>query len=203
MKARITKEMIAEAGFTIVRKEGEAKLSVRNVAAKLGCSTQPVMYWFKTTEELRASVLERANGFHTAYLMRLSPDDADIMIGIGMNYIHFAADERNLFRFIVMSDKAQNTGLAELISSEDAGGMLVPFQQRYGLTPDQARDVFEALFVCFHGYAALVAYGALHYDAVRFRRQLVRICSSVTEDIKMARAKRVYTSGEDAVPLHF
>ena len=47
-KAKITRDMIIEAGIKVVREKGAESLNVRQVAAVLGCSTQPVMYHFST-----------------------------------------------------------------------------------------------------------------------------------------------------------
>lgn len=178
-KGRITRDAIIEAGFALVREEGEEKLNARGVAARIGCSTQPVMYVYKTMVELRSDILERANGFHTSFLSQSSDSDSDILINLGMNYIRFAAEEKNLFRFIAMSDKSGSSGLAELISSEDAEWLLQPLEQRYGLTSDQARDAVEALFVSFHGFAALIAYNSSSYDPAHCKRQLIRIYNGV------------------------
>ena len=52
-RAKITKEMIAEAAFEVPRAEGAGKINARRVSQKLGCSTQPVMYHFKTMGELK------------------------------------------------------------------------------------------------------------------------------------------------------
>ena len=75
-KAKITRDMIIEAGLQIVRTEGAENLNVRRVAAMLDCSTQPVMYYFKTVSELKASVYDAANEVHTAYIMA---PDSEIM----------------------------------------------------------------------------------------------------------------------------
>ena len=47
-KVKITKEMIIDAAFEIARSEGAENINARAVSKKLGCSTQPVMYHFKT-----------------------------------------------------------------------------------------------------------------------------------------------------------
>lgn len=52
-KVKITKEMIIDAAFEIARSEGAENINARTVSKKLGCSTQPVMYHFKTIEELK------------------------------------------------------------------------------------------------------------------------------------------------------
>ena len=53
-KVKITKEMIIDAAFEIARSEGAENINARTVSKKLGCSTQPVMYHFKTIEELKS-----------------------------------------------------------------------------------------------------------------------------------------------------
>ncbi len=197
---RVTKEMIVEAGLGIIREEGEDKLTVRNVAARLGCSTQPVMYCFPTMVELRDSILENANSYHIGYLMKNDNMNTDILIGIGLNYIRFAAEERNLFRFIAMSDNSGG-GLAELINSDDTGELLVPLERMYGLTHEQSRNVFEALFVCFHGYAALMAYSTAKYDHVRFKKQLIRVYRGIITEIKREAQTRNNMDGTTPLTL--
>ena len=185
-KAKVTKDMIVEAGFMIVRDEGENMLNVRNVASILGCSTQPVMYCYPTVSEMKSAVLERANEFHTAYLIQNRSAGEDILLSIGMNYIRFAYHEKHLFRFIVMSDKAQAGGISELITSDDSG-MLDPLARQKGLTTEQMKDVFEALFVSFHGYATLVSQDALRFDELHCKRQLMRIYDGVTDRVRESR----------------
>ena len=199
MKQKVTKEMIVEAGFSIVREEGEPALNVRSVAARLGCSTQPVMYWYKNMSELKADIIARANEFHTAFLTKGGYED--VLVGIGMNYIRFAAEEKNLFRFLVMSDNSDSGGIADLLAPDAAGELLSPLEWKYGLSSDQARDVFEALFSCFHGYAALLAYNAAKYDPLHFKKQLLHIYRGVIDDITSANTKRSMINGSETLKL--
>ena len=67
-RAKITKEMIAEAAFEVPRAEGAGKINARRVSQKLGCSTQPVMYHFKTMGELEKAACERADLYRGAYI---------------------------------------------------------------------------------------------------------------------------------------
>lgn len=45
-KAKITKNMIIDAAFQVVREAGVESINARTVAERLNCSTQPVMYHF-------------------------------------------------------------------------------------------------------------------------------------------------------------
>ena len=70
-KVKITKEMIIDAAFEIARSEGAENINARTVSKKLGCSTQPVMYHFKTIEELKRAVYEKSDEYHSAYIMNM------------------------------------------------------------------------------------------------------------------------------------
>ena len=163
-KAKITKEMIINAGFNIVRKEGQENLNVRRIAAELNCSTQPIMYHYKTVEELKADIYASADSFHTEYIMAQDKKAKDPMLSIGLNYIRFGHDEKFLFRFLFQSDKFQNTSLKELLEGEESEFLLQPLIRQTGLDPGQAKEAFEALFICVHGLASLLANNSMEYD---------------------------------------
>lgn len=54
---RIEKQAILCAAVDVIREKGEQALTVRNIAAMLGCSTQPLYYEFESVEQLRAELL--------------------------------------------------------------------------------------------------------------------------------------------------
>ena len=163
-KARITKDMIIDAGLGVVRSEGQDSLNVRRIAAELNCSTQPIMYHYKTVDELKADIYAAADSFHTEYIMQ-SYDKADNqMLSIGLNYIRFAHDEKFLFRFLFQSDKFHNMSFKELLGNDDTDFLLQPLMQQTGLTKEQAKEAFETLFICAHGFASLLANNSIEYD---------------------------------------
>ena len=55
-RVKITKDMVVDAAFEVVREMGAENINVRTVAKKLGCSTQPIMYHFATIKELKKTV---------------------------------------------------------------------------------------------------------------------------------------------------
>lgn len=163
-KARVTKEMVIEAGFDIVRSEGQESLNVRRIAAKLECSTQPVMYHYKTVEELKADIYAAADKFHTEYIMRQDDKAENPLLSIGLNYIRFAEKEKFLFRFLFQSDKFRNIGFKEMMGNSENDFLIRPLAEQTGLAPEQAKAVFETLFICVHGYASLLANNSMEYS---------------------------------------
>ena len=92
-KAKVTREMIVDAAFEILRSEGEQAVNVRTVSQALNCSTQPVMYHFKTIGALKRALYEKADAYHTACITQIH--GAQPMRDIGLNYIRFGVRERN------------------------------------------------------------------------------------------------------------
>ncbi len=125
-KAKINREMIIDAAYEIVRESGEENINARNIAEKLGCSTQPVLYVFKTMDEIRECVYQKAAEYHSEYLMQIDESDENPMLVIGKNYIRFSVDERNLFRFLFQSN-AFSGRMKGLVDDE----RLLPFCLRF------------------------------------------------------------------------
>ena len=93
-----TREQMVDVAFQLVRREGYASLTARSLAAELGCSTQPIMYQFPELAKLRELVYQKADQYHTAYLF-----SAEDLLGIGLRYVQFAAEEPNWFRLLFQS----------------------------------------------------------------------------------------------------
>lgn len=163
-RARITREMIVEAAFEIARTEGMENVNVRTVSQKLGCSTQPVMYHFAKVEELKRAVYERTDAFHTEYLMNVPDPQEGIMLGIGLNYIRFAREEPQLFRFLFQSGYAAGHSLPDMIDAPSLEPILSAMGQEMELDMASAREVFMTLAMFVHGYASILANHSMAYD---------------------------------------
>lgn len=176
-KARISKEMIIEEAFQIARTEGADKITARRISEKLKCSTQPVLYYFATVEEIKAAVYQQADAYHTCCLMNMEHDYGNPMLNIGMNYIRFAVDERNLFRFLFQSNEFSGTGLTDLIQSEELAPIMQVLQQEIEVTTEEAKEIFTTLFVFVHGYASMFANNEMVYDEKLLEVSLTKVFS--------------------------
>ena len=161
-KSRITREMILDAAYAVAREQGIDLVNARTISQQLGCSTQPVLYYFNHIEDIRCEVYRMADACHAAYLMQL-PDDADPMISIGLNYIRFANQEKLLFRLLFQSDQFAGQNIADLIDTPELLPVLEIFQHEAGLSLDQTKIVFKALMMLVHGYASMLANNTMEY----------------------------------------
>lgn len=174
-KAKVTREMIVDAAFEIARKTGAENINARTVSEKLNCSTQPVMYHFSTIEELKRAAYEKSDWFHTEYLMNIPETQEDIMLGIGLNYIRFAVEEPNLFRFLFQSGFAVENSLLEMINSEELIPVISAMQEEMNMDIEQTKEVFITLALFVHGYASIIANNSLEYDEKLITTHLKRV----------------------------
>lgn len=176
-KAKITKEMVIDAAFEVAREKGAERINARTVSEKLKCSTQPVMYHFATIEELKRTVYAKADRYHSEYLMRFEEAPTDVMLEIGLNYIRFAMEEPNLFRFLFQSNFFTGTTLLEMIDAEELAPVLAAMQGAIGKSIKQVKEIFLTVFLFAHGYACIIANNSLKYDEELIKEHLDRAYS--------------------------
>lgn len=183
-KPRITREMIIDAAFEIARAEGVNSINARTVSQRLGCSTQPVLYYFKRIEDIKRAVYEKADGYHTRYITDTHGDNP--MLEIGILFIRFAQTEKHLFHLLFQSNEFEGRSVAELAGSGDIAPVITVLSEAAGLDSDRAAEVFRILFLFVHGYASMFANNDLEYDE-----------NVIAEDLRRAFAGAVYAAGEE------
>lgn len=172
-RAKITKEMIVDAAFEVARESGAENINARTVSQKLGCSTQPVMWHFKTIADIKKAAYEKADRFHSEYILNIQSDNP--MKDIGQNYIRFSATENNLFRFIFQSDEFSGKNLSELIDGAEFIPIYEILSQETHTDTGMAKKIFKLLFLCVHGYASMLANNAMQYDEEEISVELEQI----------------------------
>ena len=172
-KTKVTAEMIVSAAIEVVRQRGFENINARAVSAQLHCSTQPVMYHFSTIDSLKKAAYKRVDRLHTEYMMSIPPGQ-DPILGIGLNYVRFAVEEPQLFRFLFQSGYAQENSLLEMVDSEELVPVLEAMREGAGLSPRKTRNVFITVALFAHGYASIIANNHLEFDEKLIAEHLER-----------------------------
>ena len=182
-KAKISREMIIDAAYDIVRESGEEHLNARHIAAKLGCSTQPVLYVFKTMDEIREHVYRKADEYHSAYLMQPEESETSPAVAIWKNYIRFSVREKNLFRFLFQSN-AFSGRMQGLVKDERLLPVLQVLGSRMGLELSDVQNLFACVFYPVHGMASLLANNSMEYDEDELERVINMIKRGVLTELE-------------------
>lgn len=106
-KETITIQMILDTAFEMTREEGFLNVTARKVAARTGCSTQPIFRVYKNMEELWEAVYDRAITYFQDYYSLYPRTGRTPFSNLGMAYIAFAREESHLFELLFLS---QSTG---------------------------------------------------------------------------------------------
>ena len=173
-KPTTTKEAMLEGAFRLIRENGHDYLTARNLAAFLGCSTQPVMYQFPNLDTLRDLTYQKADAFHSEYILA----GADLL-EMGLRYIRFAEEEPNLFRFLFQSGRFSGSSMEDLIKAPEAADILSAVSEEAELTTEEAATFFEPLAALVHGYASMIANNAMKYDHDAIRKALITIAEGL------------------------
>lgn len=173
-KVKVTKKMVEDAAFEVIRAGGHENLSARTIAEFLGCSTQPVLYGFRTVDEIREAAYETADRYHTEYIMPKETDE-NPMLSLGLNYVRFGQEEKNLFRFLFQTDKFGGKDIGALMSDPELSGIIEIMAAGLKVDKDQAKEMFLTFFCVAHGLASLLANNSMEYDEKQCREMLENV----------------------------
>ncbi len=154
-KAKITKERIIDTAYELVRAEGAGSLNARTLAGLLGCSTQPLFSNFESMEELRMSVITKAEKLFAEYMRREAErNEYPPYKASGVAYVRFAKEEKELFKLLYMRDRTDENTSDE---TELWGQMEKLVYSNTGLEGDNAKLFHLEIWSCVHGIAVMLA----------------------------------------------
>lgn len=160
-KVKITKDEIVAATLELLRREGEDAMNARHIAAELHCSTQPIFSNFASIEELQHAVLLASYQYYHNFLVQeVQGGKYPPYKAYGMAYIHFAKEEKELFRALFMCDRKGQA----LTPSADFSESVNMIMQANHVTREQAELWHMEMWSCVHGIATMLATSFLELD---------------------------------------
>ena len=174
-KASFTKDMFIDAAFNIVRYKGRNKLSARSIARELNCSTMPLYSYLKSMKKVDKELKEKAIGLMLSY--QTTPRTGLAFFDMGLGYVLFARNEKNLFRFLFAGNDDRKYVNAGKILKELAFKNLVPKMKTdpilEGLEEQQLESILTTMWIFSHGLAFLINNNAFARDNENYIRQIL------------------------------
>lgn len=179
-KPKITREQILEGALALVREKGSDELTAKALAKKLSCSTQPIFWHFSNMEELKGELFREALRIFGECLRRKEEDLPPYMT-IGMNYISFAEEERELFRLLFMSD----FGCIDVFGARiEMQYILNVLEESEHIVGEKAQTIYRDMWLFSHGIAAMIAAGAAKFSKEEVRSMLSDVCRGLIGELK-------------------
>ncbi len=151
-KKLTTRDKILDAAFELTRKQGVEVLSVRAIAKKCNCSTQPIYISFKSIEEIKDEIYNMAMSYlYTYILSEIAKKEFPEFKALGMSYVKFAYEESELFRYIFMTKPRLKYGSIEASFEKS----LEIIKRNLNLSEAAARKLHTIMWVFGHGIATM------------------------------------------------
>ncbi|MBQ9123886.1 MAG: TetR/AcrR family transcriptional regulator [Lachnospiraceae bacterium] len=153
-KESITLDNILTTAFEMTRQEGYQNATARKVAAKAGCSTQPIFRVYKNMEELSLAVYGKAMDFFRDYYDLYPRTSGVPFTNLGMAYIAFAREEKHLFELLFLADLPFKKSMYEILNG-DKGNVKVEISNAASLGCSNASGMFMQMWIFIHGIACM------------------------------------------------
>ena len=183
-KNKFTKEEMVAAALQVVRTKGIEGLTAKTMADALGTSTQPIFTAFGSMATVLQEVCAAAVRVYDRYT-NTGLQEKIPFFGVGMQYIRFAREEPELYRFLFLTP-AQGQESGTMRSMRHLQTLVRPtLMHIYRMTEEEADLYFRNLWFVVHGLSTLIVTGDCPYSDREIGQILtgfsVSICKSIKE----------------------
>lgn len=172
-----TKDQILKAAHEVVLESGFEKFTARNVAKKMGISTQPIYLEFKNMEDLKRTLLQKIETDLTRKFMS-QPITGDLIVDAPVHYVEFALKKPKLFKALFVDPKGGGPIMYEY--SVEFYKELSKQSRRFGKLP---KEDFELLhleaWIVVNGLITMLLAGIITLT----REELIELVQQLIEDI--------------------
>ena len=164
-KTKITRDMILNAAYELLDGSGIGAVTIKLIAEKLGCSTQPVSWQFGSMTELKKELYLYAAGriFGGLEEEMQGMDAIDAFFLTGVRYLSIACDHPNVFRFLNVDDPIDTIGErlyndASIFSFQFNEQSVRIFAEQYSIPIDQISEMVRDTVIYTHGLALMMLF---------------------------------------------
>ena len=174
-KAKFTKEQITKAALGVVSEKGAQALTAKELGAALGTSTTPIFTVFNSMQEVQDAVMLAAMERFEEYAHKAA-HIKPVFKQVGMQMILFAKEEPKLYQLIFMS------AISGAQTFDDIYGHLGSvadecqdvLQNDYDLSKEDAKTLFEHVWIHTFGIGALCATGVCDFSHEKIAEMLTQ-----------------------------
>ena len=174
-KAKFTKEQITKAALGIVSEKGAQALTAKELGAALGTSTTPIFTVFHSMQEVQDAVMLAAMERFEEYAHKAA-HIKPVFKQVGMQMILFAKEEPKLYQLIFMSSISEAQTFDDIYAhlGSVADECLDVLQKDYDLSKDNAKALFEHVWIHTFGIGALCATGMCDFSHEQIAEMLTQ-----------------------------
>lgn len=184
-KAKFTRNEIVQAALQIVREDGLEAVTTRELGKRLGSSASPIFTVFENIEAVNREIIKAAKAIYKGYIAEGLKEDLAFR-GVGTAYIKFAIVEPKLFQLLFMKEQPESTDIEHtlMLIDESYEDILNSVKEPYGLQEEEAKRLYQHLWIYTHGIATLCATKVYLFTGEEIQTMITEIFKSLLEKIK-------------------
>ena len=183
-KPIVSRDDVLNAAISLIREHGNHSVNARSIACVLNCSTKPLFRLYRNMDELKEDLYSKAIEYYSLFLKSNEIDESDVFLSIGANYIKFANEEKELFKYIYLSNNMQFRSLDELADLPDTRNIVEYLAVSAGLGKEAAKGLFLELWLLAHGVATMIATNPCTLDDREIKRLLINAFTAKYKNLK-------------------
>ena len=185
-KPKVTKKQILDKALSIVREHGIHYLTAKHLADARACSTQPIFWHYENMESLKKDIFDEAMKIF-GQALRHANDCNSRYMALGVNYIRFAKEERELFRLLFMSDISKTDIFSTRVEMDY---ILNVIEESEHITGEDAQVIYRNMWLFTHGIAAMIATGTADFSSGEVRTMLSDVCRGLIMNLKNKKSSK-------------
>ncbi len=178
-KKRIFKEDILEASIDVIRKQSASALTVRNIAAELQSSTQPIYSEFENLDCLKKELYKYAS---EKYLRFSFTNYKELAIA----FLSFAKKEKELFKFLYLRRRDSGEKLPDDINYTVTVELL---SKNLDMDPQRAKDMHHWMQYYCYTMGVMIATDYRDLTAEEMNRELTELYSIMLRHYKEVKSE--------------
>lgn len=174
-KPKYTKEQIVDAALGVVSRNGLSALTAKELGNALNTSATPIFTVFNSMQEVQQEVKKAAMTRFESYAHKAEAD-MPIFKQVGMQMIMFAKEEPQLYKLIFMTHNSDVRSFDDIYAQlgPTADKCLSAIRADYGLSVEDARQLFEHTWIHTFGIGTLCATGMCDFSMAQISKMLTQ-----------------------------
>ncbi|MGX7197625.1 TetR/AcrR family transcriptional regulator [Enterococcus olivae] len=178
-----TREHILKAAYEVVAKDGFSNFTARNVAKKMGVSTQPIYLEFKNMQDLKNTLAETVYRDLEERIFSIE-HTGDRLIDLAINYIDFSQKNPDLFMALFV-DEYGGGKLMYDFSYAHFVKTIEGYKEYSDLSEEYLKALHKGIWISITGVAALMSSGIIEpkrQQIIEIVQQAIRAILSVKDE---------------------
>jgi AcrR family transcriptional regulator len=163
-KVKYSREDVIKAAVELVEEKGQAELTARGVAGKLGSSTAPVYHYFATMDELALEVINETKKMLLDYTSRPYTERRFLNMGTGVTM--FACEHSRLYRALLLEGDNYRDTIHEVLDILESEMGKDPRFESW--SADDRHVLMQKMWTFTHGLASLICVGLIDQCSQEF-----------------------------------